>query len=137
MSQKIKFVAFSMMCTFVLALMTTMAVQAATHAPKTKTVKVWACSKGCDVTTAKSGKCPACGAKMAKVNAAQGYVCEDCHYASSKPGNCPDCKMKLEKATYTYECPKCHATSAKPGTCKHCNKTMEMHVLKPMKPKAK
>lgn len=71
----------------------------------------------CQYSQNQSGKCPSCGAELAKLEANHTFACSKDGYIAGEAGKCPKCSADLLEYEVTFKCPTCQKIFAAPGKC--------------------
>ena len=71
----------------------------------------------CQYSQNQPGKCPTCGAELAKAESNHTFACSKDGYISSEAGKCPKCNADLLEYEVTFKCPTCQKIFAAPGKC--------------------
>ena len=71
----------------------------------------------CQYSQNEPGKCPSCGAELARVESDHTFACSKDSYVSGEAGKCPKCNADLVEYEVTFKCPTCQKIFAAPGKC--------------------
>lgn len=71
----------------------------------------------CQYSQNQPGKCPSCGAELAKLEANHTFACSKDGYIAGEAGKCPKCSADLLEYEVTFKCPTCQKIFAAPGKC--------------------